>query len=70
MFYELKRRKIEDSFLDRFNFENYGGTAILGINKPVIIGHGISKARTFVNMIHLSKQVVKSNLAENIKSTL
>ena len=70
MFYELKRRKIEDSFLDRFNFENYGGTAILGINKPVIIGHGISKAPTFLNMIKLSKQVVKSNLAENIKLTL
>ena len=70
MFYELKRRNIEDSFLDRFNFENYGGTAILGINKPVIIGHGISKGQTFLNMIRLSKQVVKSNLAENIKSTL
>jgi glycerol-3-phosphate acyltransferase PlsX len=70
MFYELKRRKIEDEFLDRFNFENYGGTAILGINKPVIIGHGISKAETFLNMIRLSRQVVKSNLAENIKSTL
>lgn len=70
MFYELKRRKIKDEFLERFNFEHYGGTAILGINKPVIIGHGISKAETFVNMIRLAKQVVKSNLAENIKSTL
>jgi phosphate acyltransferase len=70
MFYELKRREIEDEFLDRFNFQNYGGTAILGINKPVIIGHGISNSRTFLNMIRLAKMVVKSNLAENIKSTL
>ncbi|MFT5513607.1 MAG: glycerol-3-phosphate acyltransferase PlsX [Bacteroidia bacterium] len=69
-FYELKKRGINDEFLDRFNFESYGGTAILGVNKPVIIGHGISKANTFVNMIRLTKQVVLSNLIQKIKASL
>ncbi|MFT4521963.1 MAG: glycerol-3-phosphate acyltransferase PlsX [Bacteroidia bacterium] len=69
-FYSLKKRGINDEFLDRFNFEQYGGTAILGVNKPVIIGHGISKANTFVNMIRLSKQVVLSNLIQKIKASL
>lgn len=69
-FYKLKKRGINDEFLDRFNFESYGGTAILGVNKPVIIGHGISKAGTFVNMIRLTKQVVLSNLIQKIRASL
>lgn len=69
-FYNLKKRGINDEFLDRFNFESYGGTAILGVNKPVIIGHGISKANTFVNMLRLTKQVVLSNLIQKIKASL
>ncbi|MCO4819963.1 MAG: phosphate acyltransferase PlsX [Bacteroidetes bacterium] len=69
-FYKLKKRGIKDDFLDRFNFESYGGTAILGVNKPIIIGHGISKANTFVNMIRLTKQVVLSNLIQKIKAKL
>jgi len=69
-FYQLKKRGLKDEYLDRFNFEQYGGTAILGVNKPVIIGHGISKANTFVNMIRLAKQVVLSNLIPKIKTSL
>jgi len=42
-FYTLiKKRKIYDEFFERFNFENYGGTPVLGVNKNVVIGHGIS----------------------------
>ncbi len=69
-YYKLKKRGINDEFLDRFNFEAYGGTAILGVNKPIIIGHGISKSSTFVNMIRLTKQVVLSNLIQKIRASL
>lgn len=69
-FYRLKKRGINDEFLDRFNFETHGGTAILGVNKPVIIGHGISKANTFVNMIKLARKVVQSELIQKIKASL
>lgn len=66
-FYNLLKRGVEDDFLNRFNFENYGGTPILGIKKPVIVGHGISKAKTFRNMIKLSKNVVDSKLISKIE---
>jgi glycerol-3-phosphate acyltransferase PlsX len=66
-FYNLLKRGVEDDFLNKFNFEHYGGTPILGIKKPVIIGHGITKAKTFRNMIKLSKSVVDSNLISKIE---
>jgi len=69
-FYQLKKRGVKDEFLDRFNFKDYGGTAILGVNKPVVIGHGISKSATFVNMIRLAKKLVQSRLIEKIKTSL
>src|SRR5690606_34256716 len=42
-FYVLTlKKKMKDEFFDRFNYEQYGGSPILGVNAPVIIGHGIS----------------------------
>jgi phosphate acyltransferase len=53
--YDITQRKnIENEYFDRFNFENYGGTPVLGVNKPVIIGHGISQAKAFKNMISVA----------------
>ena len=69
MYYLLKKREVKDEFLDRFNYENYGGTPILGVNAPVIIGHGISKAVSFESMIRLAKETVESGLIDKIKSS-
>ncbi len=67
-FYKLiKKRKIEDSFFERFNFENYGGTPILGVNQPVIIGHGISNATAIKNMLIHTKDVVEADLMNKFK---
>lgn len=64
----LKVQKgISDPFLDNFNFEIYGGTPILGINSPVIIGHGISHAEAFKNMIDVSAKLVSSQLTDLFK---
>src|SRR5204862_3287480 len=58
-FYDLiKKNNLHSEYFDRFNYENYGGTPILGINSEVIIAHGISKAKAIKNMILLSKEVV------------
>lgn len=62
----LKRRNISDSFIDRFNYENIGGTPIIGINANVVIGHGISKRKAIMNMIIQTKNVVHANLAQKI----
>ncbi len=69
MYYLLKKRDIKDEFLDQFNYEPHGGSPILGINAPVIIGHGISKAVSFENMIRLAKETVESGLIDKIKSS-
>ncbi|MGV3766296.1 MAG: phosphate acyltransferase PlsX [Chitinophagaceae bacterium] len=67
--YDLAQaRQLKDAYFDRFNFEIYGGTPVLGVSKPVIIGHGISHALAFKNMILLSEKMIESQLPEKIKS--
>lgn len=62
------QRGIQDEFLDTFNFEMYGGTPILGINAPVIIGHGISHAYAFRNMIEITGKLISSHLIDAFRS--
>lgn len=63
----LKKRKITDPFFERFNFENYGGTPIIGVNAPVIIGHGVSNDKAIMNMILQTGTVISTNLCNRIK---
>ncbi|SJZ54550.1 phosphate acyltransferase PlsX [Sediminibacterium ginsengisoli] len=51
-----------DAYFNRFHYENYGGTPVLGVAKPVVIGHGISNAKAFGNMISLAAQMIESDL--------
>ena len=62
----IKQRGIQDEYFDRFNYENYGGTAILGVKGNVIIGHGISNDIAVKNMIKHSYEVAKSGLSNKI----
>ena len=64
----IKSRKIQDEHLNRFNFETYGGVPVLGVNKPVIIGHGISGEEAFKNMIVIAQKMIAINFVEKIKS--
>jgi glycerol-3-phosphate acyltransferase PlsX len=67
-FYHLiRKRNISDPFFEMFNFENYGGTPILGVNAPVIIGHGVSNAKAIMNMVLQTKSVISSDLCGKIK---
>jgi glycerol-3-phosphate acyltransferase PlsX len=66
LYFLLKKRNITDSFIDRFNYENIGGTPIVGINANVVIGHGISKRKAIMNMVLQTKAVVSANLARKI----
>ncbi|MCK9218919.1 MAG: phosphate acyltransferase PlsX [Bacteroidales bacterium] len=70
MYRVLTKRGIKDSFLDRFNYENYGGTPILGINSTVLVGHGISNANAVRRMILMSKEVHEARLSQKIKQAL
>lgn len=64
-----QRQQIKNAYFDRFNFENYGGTPVLGVSKPVIIGHGISHAKAFANMLHLAVKMIESDLLEKMKAS-
>jgi glycerol-3-phosphate acyltransferase PlsX len=67
-FYDIiKTRKISDSHFEQFNYENFGGSCILGVNAPVFIGHGISNANAFKNMIKTMRAVVSSNIVDKFK---
>ena len=66
----MKKRGLLDDYFSRFNYENYGGTPILGLNKTVIIGHGISNEIAIKNMIILTKDVVEADLTTKIKNEL
>jgi len=67
-FYEVSTiRGIKDDFIDMFNYEQYGGSPILGVNAPVLVGHGISSPEAIKNMVILSKNMVESGLVDKIK---
>lgn len=69
--YEVSQeRKVKDEFFERFNFEIYGGTPVLGVAKPVIIGHGISAAKAFMNMIHLAQIMIEKDVMQKMKEEL
>lgn len=62
-----EKRQLNDAYFSRFNFESHGGTPVLGVNKPVIIGHGISHELAFYNMIELAVKLIKTELPEKIR---
>ena len=69
--YEITQRQgLEHPYFDRFNFENYGGTPVLGISKPVIIGHGISKGKAFKNMIGLAQKMIEKDVMQKLQTEL
>ncbi|MDB5013023.1 MAG: plsX [Daejeonella sp.] len=68
-FYVLTQKKgFKDDFFDRFNYEQYGGSPILGVNAPVLIGHGISTPEAIKNMVLLSKTMIEAKIIDKIRA--
>jgi len=68
-FYVLTIKKgLKDEFFDRFNYENYGGSPVLGVNAPVLIGHGISSPEAIKNMIFQSRDMILTGLVNKIQA--
>jgi glycerol-3-phosphate acyltransferase PlsX len=63
-------RNLKDPFFDSLNWENIGGTPVVGINANVVIGHGISKRTAIKNMVLQTRNVVEANLAQKIKDAI
>ncbi len=67
-FYILTLKKgFKDEFFDRFNYEQYGGSPILGVNAPVLIGHGISSPEAIKNMVLLCRTMIEAEFVDKIK---
>ena len=64
----MKEQGMVNEFVDRTNYENYGGSPIIGINGNVIIAHGASSPTAIMNMIKLCQNIVKSEVAKKIKA--
>ncbi len=55
-----------NSFLEGFNYESIGGTPVLGVNAPVIIGHGKSTAKAVKSMILSTEQAIRAKISERL----
>jgi glycerol-3-phosphate acyltransferase PlsX len=70
MYHVLRKRNLYDEFVERMNYENFGGTPILGIKSTVVVGHGISNDNAIKNMILLTKNVHEAKLSLKIQDEL
>jgi glycerol-3-phosphate acyltransferase PlsX len=71
-FYELAMRKglKDDPFYSKMNYERHGGSPVLGVNKPVVVGHGISSPMAIKNMIKLTKELVQEDFVAKLKQAI
>jgi glycerol-3-phosphate acyltransferase PlsX len=66
----MLKRNLMDEYFARFNYEDYGGTPVLGINKTVILGHGISSSKAIHNMLVEAERMSRSNFCDTLNRTL
>jgi phosphate acyltransferase len=59
-----KNQNLNNPYFNRFYFGQYGGVPVLGVEKPVIIGHGISNGEAFCKMLELAQQLCNSQFAD------
>lgn len=62
------KRGLQDEFLARFNHKLYAGVPVLGVNKPLVVGHGVSDAVSFHGMIELARKMILSDMNTKIKA--
>ncbi|MEG0807845.1 MAG: phosphate acyltransferase PlsX [Alistipes sp.] len=56
-----------NAFWDAMNYENVGGTPVLGVNAPVVIGHGCSSPLAIKSMILSTEQCIKVDLTAKLQ---
>ena len=60
----------QNDFWDAMNAESVGGLQVMGINSPVMIGHGSSSARAICSMILSMERDIKSNFPAKLREAL
>lgn len=57
----------DNPFWNAMNYENVGGTPVLGVNAPVVIGHGCSSAKAIRSMILSTERVIRVGLTAKLQ---
>ena len=55
------------NFLNALNYESVGGTIVIGINSPVMIGHGGSSAKAICSLICTMERNIESRVCDKIR---
>jgi glycerol-3-phosphate acyltransferase PlsX len=67
-FYEICRSQgIDNGYIDELNYEKVGGTAVLGINANVMVGHGCSSPLAIKNMILQTELNIRGRLVKKLR---
>jgi len=67
---EIKDPIISNKIIKKFDYEEYGGGIVLGINGLGILCHGRSSSKAIKNAIIMAAQLIKSGFLKNILSEL
>ena len=54
-------------FWEAMNYENVGGTPVLGVNAAVMIGHGKSTPKAIKSMILSMERSIRTRVIEKIR---
>lgn len=60
----------QQDFWDAMNAESVGGLQVMGVNAPVMIGHGSSSARAICSMICSMERDIKSDFPSKLREAL
>ena len=67
-FYQINARMgVSNPFWAAMNYENVGGTPVLGINAPVTIGHGKSTPLAIKNMVLATERTISANVTAKLQ---
>ena len=61
---------IRNDYIERLNYEVYGGTPVLGVPAPVMIGHGSSSSKAITYMILETYKAHQNDLVKKFETTL
>ncbi|MFR9513652.1 MAG: phosphate acyltransferase PlsX [Rikenellaceae bacterium] len=60
---------LDHPFWEMMNYESVGGTPVLGVNAPVMIGHGCSTAEAIKSLILSTERCISSKVTEKLQAT-
>ena len=58
------------NFWNSMNYESVGGTIVIGVNAPVMIGHGGSSAKAICSMILTMERNIESRVCDKMREAL